>query len=140
MDAKGVAKLLDLSPHPEGGYYREVYRASGDGRSALTSIYFLLAAGPGSWWHRVDASEVWNYHAGAAVELKIVADGRETTHTVGARLLDGERPQAIVPPGAWQSARSLGEWSLVGCTVGPGFEFATFELAPPDWSPPTDAA
>jgi predicted cupin superfamily sugar epimerase len=91
-------------------------------------------------WHRVDASEVWNYHAGAPIELKIVADGRETTHTVGPRLLEGDRPQAIVAPGAWQSAKSLGDWSLVGCTVGPGFEFAAFELAPPDWSPPTAAA
>lgn len=138
MGADEIIEALGLMPHPEGGFYREVYRADAPGRSPITSIYFLLPGGRVSQWHRIDASEVWNYHAGATLELKIVAQGRETTHNLGPCLLDGERPQATVPPNAWQSARSLGDWTLVGCTVGPGFEFDAFELAPPDWSP-TDA-
>lgn len=135
MRADEIVAALGLAPHPEGGFYREIYRAATPGRAPITSIYFLLSAGQTSHWHRIDAAEVWNFHGGAPLELKIVANGSSTTHKLGARLLDGERPQAIVPPNAWQSARSLGDWTLVGCTVGPGFEFDAFELAPPDWSP-----
>ena len=134
--AEAVIAALGLAPHPEGGHFREVYRAPGEGRTAVTSIYFLLAAGERSHWHRVDASEIWCFHAGAPLELEIAAeDGTRIRHRLGPDIAAGERPQAVVPPDAWQSARSLGGWTLVGCQVAPAFEFAGFELAPPGWSP-----
>lgn len=139
MDADTVARLLGLSPHPEGGAYVETWRApSGPGeRPAGTAIYFLLRAGEVSRWHRVDAAEAWHFYAGAPLELWIASGGGATTrHVLGIDLGTGERPQAVVPAEAWQSARSLGDWSLVGCTVAPGFEFAGFELAPEGWEPP----
>jgi predicted cupin superfamily sugar epimerase len=129
-----VIRLLDLKPHPEGGHYRQTFRDPHtiDGKRAVsTAIYFLLARGEHSHWHRVDAVEVWHFHAGAPLLLRI---GSETIH-LGADLAKGERPQAIVPVGIWQSADTLGDWTLVGCTVAPGFEFSGFELAPPGWSP-----
>jgi predicted cupin superfamily sugar epimerase len=129
-----VIRLLDLKPHPEGGHYRQTFRDRNtiDGkRPVSTAIYFLLARGEHSHWHRVDAVEVWHFHAGAPLLLRI---GSETIH-LGADLGKGERPQAIVPVGIWQSADTLGDWTLVGCTVSPGFEFSGFELAPPGWSP-----
>ncbi|HEY8013457.1 MAG TPA: cupin domain-containing protein, partial [Dongiaceae bacterium] len=128
-----VARLLDLGPHPEGGFYRETFRdaAGAGGRAASTAIYYLLPAGQVSAWHRVDAAEIWHWHAGAPLELTLFAEGRHTVHRLGADLPGGERPQGVVPAGVWQSARSLGEWTLVGCTVAPGFEFAHFELAAP---------
>lgn len=106
------------------------------GRSASTAIYFLLQAGERSRWHTVDAVEIWHYHAGAPLEL-LIDDGAGARQTLrlGADILAGERPQGIVPRGAWQSARSLGDYTLVGCTVAPGFEFAGFKLAEPGWEP-----
>jgi uncharacterized protein len=137
LTAADVIRLLELRPHPEGGHYRETFRdrrdASG-GRAISTAIYFLLAAGERSHWHRIDAVEVWHWHAGAALALRI-GDGTVTIR-LGADLAGGERPQAVVPAGAWQAAESLGAWTLVGCTVAPGFDFKGFELAPTDWAPP----
>lgn len=137
--ADRIIELLRLEPHPEGGYFRETFRDSRtvDGRACSTAIYFLLKAGQVSHWHRVDAVETWHWYAGAPLEL-LVADGAgsNTTVTLGPALTDGQRPQAIVPEGHWQSARSLGDWTLVGCTVAPGFTFEGFELAPPDFCPP----
>ena len=137
--AADIIAQLDLKPHPEGGHYRETFRDSnlaGDGRPYSTAIYFLLARGERSHWHRIDAVEVWHYYAGDALTLQI-ADG-DGTHSVrlGPDLAAGEVPQAIVPAHAWQAAESTGDWTLVGCTVAPGFEFAGFELAPAGWSPP----
>jgi hypothetical protein len=136
--AVDVIRLLDLRPHPEGGHYRETFRDqhAADGRAASTAIYFLLAAGERSHWHRIDAVEVWHWYAGAALALRIAgSDGTETIR-LGPDLAAGERPQAAVPAGAWQAAESLGAWTLVGCTVAPGFDFSGFELAAKDWAPP----
>jgi predicted cupin superfamily sugar epimerase len=140
MTAEEVVALLGLQPHPEGGWFRETFRdARGtDGRAASTAIYYLLAQGQVSHWHRVtDAVEAWHFHAGAPLELRIApgAGGPPETVRLGPDLAAGQRPQAIVPSADWQSARSLGAWTLVGCTVAPGFEFASFEMAPPDWRP-----
>jgi hypothetical protein len=136
--AADIIRLLDLRPHPEGGHYRETFRdpASGAaGRAHSTAIYFLLQAGEVSRWHRVDAVEVWHWHAGAALLLTVAdASGRREMR-LGVDLAAGERPQAVVPAHAWQQARSLGAWTPVGCTVAPGFEFAGFELAPPGFEP-----
>jgi uncharacterized protein len=129
---------LELRPHPEGGHYRETFRDSlgTNGRARSTAIYFLLARGERSHWHRIDAAEVWHYYAGDALTLQIANDGcREHTVRLGPDIAAGERPQAIVPASAWQAAESTGDWTLVGCTVAPGFEFAKFELAKPDWFP-----
>jgi uncharacterized protein len=130
---------LELRPHPEGGHYRETFRDSPgtSGRARSTAIYFLLARGERSHWHRIDVAEVWHYYAGDALTLQIANDGcRGHTVRLGPDIAAGERPQAIVPASAWQAAESTGDWTLVGCTVAPGFEFAKFELAKPDWSPP----
>jgi predicted cupin superfamily sugar epimerase len=138
LAAVDVIRLLDLRPHPEGGHYRETFRDqhAADGRAASTAIYFLLAAGERSHWHRIDAVEVWHWYAGAALALRIAgSDGTETIR-LGPDLAAGERPQAAVPAGAWQAAESLGAWTLVGCTVAPGFDFSGFELAAKDWAPP----
>ncbi|MFT6397566.1 MAG: putative cupin superfamily sugar epimerase [Bradymonadia bacterium] len=134
MTSDEVIRTLGLAAHPEGGFYKELYRADADGRSPITSIYFLLDSTRPSHWHRIDASEIWYYHAGAALELRTF-DGEHESFVLGADLVSGQRPQAVVPPNAWQAARTLGEWTLVGCAVGPGFDFSTFELAPADWSP-----
>jgi hypothetical protein len=134
-----IVRLLDLSPHPEGGFYRETFRDSRaveGGRAASTAIYFLLGAGEVSAWHRVDAAEIWHYYAGAPLALDIAGAGAATRGVLGPDLAAGQRPQIIVPAGAWQSAASLGGWTLVGCTVAPGFEFSVFELAAPGWTPP----
>ena len=138
ISASDVIRLLALEPHPEGGHFRETFRDTDEGaRAASTAIYFLLARGERSHWHRVDAAEVWHYYAGAPLALEIAAreQGPIERVTLGADLTAGERPQAVVPPGAWQAAESLGDWTLVGCTVAPGFEFTGFELAPKDWEP-----
>ncbi len=137
MSAQEVARLLDLAPHPEGGYYRETFRdpQGAGGRAASTAIYYLLPAGQVSAWHRVDAAEVWHWHAGAPLELSLYDDGGRSVVRLGADLAAGERPQGIVPAGVWQSAKSLGDWTLVGCTVAPGFEFSQFELAAPGTIP-----
>ena len=104
-------------------------------RSRSTLIYFLLARGERSHWHRIDAVETWHYYAGAPLTLRMADDEGQRSVTLGADLATGEQPQAIVPPHAWQSAESNGDWTLVGCTVAPGFEFATFELGPDGWEP-----
>jgi predicted cupin superfamily sugar epimerase len=139
LSAADVIRLLDLRPHPEGGHYRETFRdprQSPDGRAFSTAIYFLLAAGERSHWHRIDSVEIWHWHAGAALALQIAGTHGTATMRLGADLAAGERPQAVVPAGAWQAAESLGAWTLVGCTVAPGFDFSGFELAPKDWAPP----
>jgi predicted cupin superfamily sugar epimerase len=138
LTAADVIRILDLKPHPEGGHYRETFRDDrGDGaRAASTAIYFLLAAGEVSHWHRVDAAEVWHWHAGAPLSLLIApADSDAHEIRLGADIAAGERPQGIVPAGHWQSAKSLGSWTLVGCTVAPGFMFETFELAEKGFAP-----
>ena len=138
LSAAEVVELLHLSPHPEGGWFRETWRATAAAgeRPVGTAIYFLLAEGERSQWHRVDAAEVWHFYAGDPLELAISSDGRSVeVHELGTDLEHGQRPQVVVPPHAWQSARSLGAWTLVGCTVSPAFEFAGFELAPREWAP-----
>jgi uncharacterized protein len=139
LTAEDVIRLLALEPHPEGGHFRETFRDARlveNGRAASTAIYFLLARGEVSHWHRVDAVEIWHYYAGAPLALHIADAAAMTTIRLGADLAAGERPQAVVPAQAWQSAQSLGEWTLVGCTVAPGFAVTGFELAPPEWTPP----
>lgn len=139
MTAEDVVRTLDLARHPEGGYFRETYRHAPQGgeRGAMTAIYFLLPAGERSAWHRVDADEMWHHYAGAPLRLDIAVDGKlPETVRLGPDLAAGQRPQALVPVRAWQSAKSEGDWTLVGCTVAPAFEFAGFEMAPPGWSPP----
>ena len=140
MRAAEIIERLGLQPHPEGGWYAETWRGdSADGdRASGSAIYFLLRAGERSHWHRVDAAEIWHYYAGDPRELRIAAEGprAETTAIVlGVDLEAGQRPQFAVPAGAWQAARSLGDWTLVGCTVSPAFDFAGFELAPEGWEP-----
>lgn len=133
-----LADHLSLQPHPEGGWYRETWRAdAADGqRPAGTMIQYLLRAGERSHWHRVDSAEIWHHYAGAPLELSTSATGDDIdVRVLGSDLLAEERPQLVVDPGAWQSARTLGEWTLVGCTVSPGFEFEHFELAPDGWTP-----
>ena len=138
--AADVIRLLALAPHPEGGHFRETFRDArriDGGRAASTAIYFLLARGERSHWHRLDVAEAWHWHAGAALVLETAAHDRGpvTRLALGPDLAAGERPQAIVPARAWQAAHSLGDWTLVGCTAAPGFEFAGFELAPKGWKP-----
>ena len=139
LSTDDIIEQLGLVPHPEGGLFRETFRdAPGDGdRAASTAIYYLLRQGEVSHWHYVDAVEVWHWYAGAPLALSI-ADGDSAAKIVilGMGLADGQRPQAVVPAFYWQSARSLGAWTLVGCTVAPGFEFAGFEVAPAGWTPP----
>jgi uncharacterized protein len=135
-----IVRLLDLAPHPEGGHFRETFRdprSIEGGRPASTAIYFLLARGERSHWHRIDAVEVWHFYAGAPLRLETTtsAGSAVTNLTLGPDVAAGERPQAIVPPGTWQAAESLGAWTLVGCTVAPGFTFEKFELAPAGWRP-----
>ena len=139
MTAAEVIRLLQLQPHPEGGHFRETMRdphPHGD-RDHSTAIYYLLVRGERSHWHRVDAVEVWHYYAGAPLLLETATDSRGPIlrSRLGADLAAGERPQAIVPARAWQAAHTLGDWTLVGCTVAPGFAFEGFELAAPGWMP-----
>ncbi len=137
-EAQQLIDYLDLSPHPEGGHYRETWRGAvdGTGRAIGTAILFLLKAGEKSHWHRVDATEIWFWHAGAPLQLSIGhANGDIDVLRLGANVLDNESVQGIVPIAAWQSAQTLGAYSLVSCTVSPGFEFSGFTLAPPDFSP-----
>jgi predicted cupin superfamily sugar epimerase len=132
LSADEVIRVLGLEAHPEGGYYRETFRdfiRIGE-RSASTAIYFLLKQGEISRWHRIDAVEVWHWYSGAPIRLQIRKDeGPIETALLGNNLRNDERPQAVVPAHAWQTAETLGAWTLVGCTVAPGFEFAGFELA-----------
>ena len=137
LAANDIIRLLDLKPHPEGGHFRETFRdktCDGSGRARSTAIYFLLARGERSHWHRIDAVEVWHYYAGAPLTLEIAeSGGARQTVKLGPDVIGGEQPQGIVPADAWQAAASTGDWTLVGCTVAPGFEFANFELAPKGW-------
>ena len=132
MTADDIIARLDLSPHPEGGHYRQTWVAEADGgRPAGTCIYFLLKGGERSHWHRVDAAEIWHYYAGAPLILSMAETeaGPAWDHVLGPDLDAGEAPQAIVPEHYWQAAASTGDWTLVGCTVSPGFRFEGFELA-----------
>ena len=138
LSAADLIRRLELKPHPEGGHFRETFRDSRQvdgGRAASTAILFLLARGERSHWHRVDAVEVWHYYAGAPLQLSVVDGPTEQIFRLGAAIHADEIPQVTVPARAWQAAESLGDWTLVGCTVAPGFEFSGFELAPRDWTP-----
>ena len=132
-EADRIIALLNLKPHPEGGYFRETFRdgAAADGRAYSTAIYFLLKAGEISRWHRVDAAEIWHFYRGAPLELRTGKD----IYVLGPNVDEAQAPQVVVPPQAWQSAKSLGDYTLVGCTVAPGFDFAHFELAPDGFEP-----
>lgn len=140
MTAAEIIARLHLQSHPEGGHFVETFRDStqltGTDRAVSTAIYYLLEEGDYSHWHRVDAPEIWHFYAGASLTLSVSPDGKsQSEHILGPDLLDGERPQIIIPTGHWQSARSRGAWTLVGCTVAPGFQFDGFEMAAPDWAP-----
>ena len=138
MTAADIIARLELKPHPEGGHYRETFRDTrldADGRARSTAIYFLLARHERSHWHRIDAIEIWHYYAGDALTLHIAEGGGVRRLKLGPDLAAGEVPQAIVPAHAWQAAECTGDWTLVGCTVAPGFDFAKFEMAPKGWAP-----
>ena len=130
-EADDLIRRLALQPHPEGGYFRETFRDKNSGRAHSTAIYFLLKAGEASRWHRIDAAEVWHFYRGAPLELRI----GKAVYVLGPDVEEAQAPQVVVPPGAWQSARSLGEYTLVGCTVAPGFDFAHFEMAADGFEP-----
>ncbi|MEN9013015.1 MAG: cupin domain-containing protein [Yoonia sp.] len=138
MTAQDIIDKLDLLPHPEGGYYRQTWIAENEGRATGTCIYFLLKDGEASHWHHVDAVEIWHYYAGAPLILSMASSdqGPATDHTLGPDLAAGALPQLIVPEGHWQAAWTTGDWTLVGCTVSPGFDFAGFTLAPADFNIP----
>ncbi|MBL3559523.1 cupin domain-containing protein [Rhodovulum sulfidophilum] len=140
MTAEEIIATLGLAPHPEGGWYRETWVAPAGpgGRPSGTAIYYLLTEGQRSHWHRVDADEIWLYHAGDPLELSLAATaaGPARELVLGPDLAAGARPQAVVPAGQWQAARPLGAWTLVSCTVSPGFRFEGFEMAPPDFDIP----
>ncbi|TNF11307.1 MAG: cupin domain-containing protein [Rhodobacteraceae bacterium] len=140
MEAEAIIEALGLEPHPEGGHYRQTWAAEATPgeRPTGTCIYFLLKAGEKSHWHRVDAAEIWHFHAGAPLTLSIASadTGPKRDLVLGPDVLAGQRPQAIVPAHHWQSARSLGDWTLVSCTVSPGFRFEGFELAAPGFDIP----
>ena len=139
MTADDIIARLQLAPHPEGGHYRQTWIDEATaGRASGTCIYFLLKAGERSHWHRVDAAEIWHFYAGAPLVLSIAATeaGPATDRVLGPDLAAGQSPQIIVPKDAWQAARSTGDWTLVGCTVSPGFRFEGFDLAPPGFDIP----
>jgi len=136
LNADELISRFGLIPHPEGGNYRETFRSCSEdgGRGAVSAIYYLLRAGELSAWHRVDAIEIWHYYGGATLELRISRDARNVSeHLLGIE--PGAEPQVAVPAHSWQSARSMGAWTLVGCTVSPAFEFEGFEMAPANWKP-----
>ncbi|MBU1174928.1 MAG: cupin domain-containing protein [Alphaproteobacteria bacterium] len=138
MDARDLIARLDMQRHPEGGWFRQTFRDADavDRRAVSTAIYYLLEKGDRSHWHRVDATEIWHFYAGGPLQLSLSPDGtwREML-VLGNDVTGGERPQIVVPKGHWQSAAPLGAWTLVGCTVAPGFRFEGFEMAPPGWEP-----
>jgi predicted cupin superfamily sugar epimerase len=133
-DADRLISQLELIPHPEGGHFRETFRdqAGQNGRAYSTAIYFLLKRDEVSQWHRIDAVELWHWYAGGPLELTLATsfDADHKTSILGPAISSGQRPQLIVQGGVWQTARSLGDYTLVGCTVAPGFEFAELELGP----------
>jgi len=138
MTADDIIAHLDLQPHPEGGYYRQTWAAENAGRPVGTCIYFLLKDGSSSHWHRVDATEIWLYHAGAPLTLSLAATdaGPATDHMLGPDLSARQSPQIIVPENHWQAAATTGDWTLVSCTVSPGFQFDGFTLAAPGFDIP----
>ena len=136
MTADWIIAELGLQRHPEGGWYRQTWVADGAGRSSGTCIYFLLREGERSHWHRVDAVEIWHFYAGAPLILRMAEADRAEAMVLGPNLEKGERPQGVVPASWWQSAETTGDWTLVGCTVSPGFRFEGFELAPPGFDIP----
>jgi predicted cupin superfamily sugar epimerase len=140
LTAKEVIATLGMQPHPEGGWYVQTFEdaAQSDGRANSTAIYYLLEAGDASHWHRVDAVEVWHWYAGAPLRVRISDGTNVDEHVLGSDLATGQRPQVVVPRSAWQAAVSTGDWTLVGCTVAPGFRFSGFELAEADWAPGKD--
>jgi uncharacterized protein len=137
--ADAIIAQLQLAPHPEGGWYRETWRAPAapGERSAGTAILFLLKQGERSHWHRVDAAELWFWHAGHPLDLHIAdaAAGGYATVRLGGDPLGGYSAQGVVPANRWQAAEAPHGWALVSCTVTPAFEFSGFELAPPEWQP-----
>ncbi|MDX5349234.1 MAG: cupin domain-containing protein [Paracoccaceae bacterium] len=136
MSAEEIIRRLELEPHPEGGWYRQTWAGPEiGGRASGTAILFLLRAGERSHWHRVDADEIWLWHAGAPLVLSLGLTAARD-YRLGPDVLGDEAPQLVVPAGWWQAARSTGEWTLVSCTVSPGFRFEGFELAPPGWDLP----
>jgi uncharacterized protein len=137
-DSQVIIQAFGMAPHPEGGWYVETFRAPAapGTRSSVTAIYFLLQEGQRSHWHAVDASEIWLWHAGSPIQLHLSPGGQQTeTILLGTDIAAGESPQAVVPAGIWQSAKSIAGWSLVSCIVAPAFEFDGFTVAPADWSP-----
>lgn len=137
MRAQEIVELLGLEPHPEGGFYRQNFAdAVPGGRAHSTAIYYLLEGGAQGRWHRVDSAEVWHFYAGAPLRLSLSPDAHSVTEMLlGPDLVAGQRPQVVIPRGEWQAAECLGDWTLVGCTVAPGFDFALFEMAEPGWKP-----
>ncbi len=136
MDADAIIGLLGMTPHPEGGYFVETFRDPSGDRAHSTAIYYLLKEGERSHWHRIDATEIWHWYAGGPLALSRYEEGRTPeTLLLGQNLDAGERPQLVVPARVWQAAEPLGLWTLVGCTVAPGFDFAGFEMAEPGWTP-----
>ena len=133
-----IIARLGLKPHPEGGHYVETWRdrPADGGRGAGTAIYYLLRAGERSHWHRIDATEIWHFHAGGPLVLRLSETGRDENAVVlGADIAAGQVAQVVVPPHVWQAAEPVGEWTLVGCTVSPAFSFDGFEMAPVGWNP-----
>lgn len=144
-EAPAVIERFGLREHPEGGWYAETWRADArEGeRPTASAILYLLAMGERSHWHRVDAAEIWQYSAGDPLELRIWAGEGSAVeiHQLGDGTTDDAGvPQVVVPAGAWQAARPIGAWTLVGCIVSPAFDFGCFELAPDGWEPPEPAA
>lgn len=138
-EAAAIIEKLGLAPHPEGGWYRETWRTAGvaGGRSSATAIHFLLEGHQRSHWHKVDADELWLWHAGSPLTLSIATEHAPARdRRLGPNVLAGEAPQVLVPAGHWQAAAPVDGWALVSCVVSPGFDFAGFVLAPPDWGPP----
>ena len=138
LTTEEIIRELSMQPHPEGGWYAQTFRdINGGERGHSTAIYYLLARGERSHWHRVhDAAEVWHYYAGAPLELSLSEDGRSVRHLrLGVDFDLGEQPQLLVPRNVWQAARSLGAWTLIGATVAPAFQFEGFEMAPAGWRP-----
>ena len=138
MSPDDLIKTFDLSPHPEGGWYRQTWIEEAEGRPAGTCIYFLLKQGERSHWHKVDATEIWHFYCGTPLVLSLSATdaGPATDHSLGPDIASGQRPQLIVPKDHWQAASAPDGWALVGCTVSPGFQFEGFELAPPEFDIP----
>ncbi len=132
LSSAEIVEMLDMQKHPEGGYYKETFRDE-----ASTAIYYLLEAGDRSHWHRVHGSaEIWHHYSGGPLALTLSSNGHDAeAHRLGKNVTMGEKPQLVVPAGWWQTAESLGRWTLVGCTVAPGFQFDNFEMAPDDWRP-----